>query len=701
MPSAPARWRRGGRPPPRLLQRVVLVAAFSAAPLVLLIILQHHHGPKSPNPSSASLARDFSDELPEVSTPIERDPEVQEAASVGDGASCATVERMGEEAAGAGRGSSEQASLRVREMIWRHFELHGAVAEVDSAGNIVLFLVTLRSLMFTSSVDVPGAERVRTLPSHEFCKQGFVLGKASEAGFGNEMYKILTAGALSVMLNRSLIIGQTRLKALGSMKLHYSFLIIAKHKHAETEVCSAMIRGLYPFGKYISYTTKSFTIHEIKHLWRKHRCARTYGRDLNMRVDIFENPFETNVLCSDWNSWQDPIIWFDGTTDAVGIQFFLKNVHPRMRAAASALFGSTDSLHARPNTFGELMRAIISPSSIIQAAVNWALKGVDPDIVLHMRMMANRPLRARKAAVHCVKRAIQICCMKGTPRVALVSDTPAFVKDIKSNITEFAEVLYFDYKVFAKTSGLEIVGNDKTAGCPRPPSRESSHIRLRSHRLQANTKEDFGPSLSGEDARHKNVLYILLNLVTKEAETDLFLCKHLDFRSRDWGSAPRWVAFVDFFLAARSRYAVVTGAHRRVGTTYAQLIAALAAANRHGKEHSGDNFTFLSSVHSNLLVDGLSTQVGWGHIWNRYAGPLSCQGQPHQCALTPLLPPSWWDGRWQSPIPRDVRRLQEYGVRLSDNGEVDEMRLMAYCRLRKDHVKRYHVLPSYKNSTRL
>lgn len=51
-----------------------------------------------------------------------------------------------------------------------------------------------------------------------------------------------------------------------------------------------------------------------------------------------------------------------------------------------------------------------------------------------------------------------------------------------------------------------------------------------------------------------------------------------DFRRKDWGSAPRWVAFVDFFLASRARYAVVSGAHRRVGTTYAQLVAALAAA---------------------------------------------------------------------------------------------------------------------------
>jgi hypothetical protein len=83
-------------------------------------------------------------------------------------------------------------------------------------------------------------------------------------------------------------------------------------------------------------------------------------------------------------------------------------------------------------------------------------------------------------------------------------------------------------------------------------------------------------------------LWILLHLsgfISYSLNSRLFLSffwKPLDFRSRDWGSAPRWVAFVDFFVAAQARYAVVTGAHRRVGTTYAQLIAALAAANRHG-----------------------------------------------------------------------------------------------------------------------
>ncbi|GJN04388.1 hypothetical protein PR202_ga21935 [Eleusine coracana subsp. coracana] len=472
MPPAPARWRRG-RSPPRLLRRSLLVAAVFAAALTLLV--HHSHGPKPVQLSSSSRAHPaFSGELPADSPPSMLDP--TEADSAMRAGACATVERMGEEAVG--QGSPEQASLQVRELIRRHFELH-----------------------------------------------------------------------------------------------------------------------------------------------------------------------ETNVLCSDWNSWKDPIIWFDGATDAIGAQFFLKNVHPGMKAAASALFGIPDSIHARPNTFGELMRAILSPSTAVQEAVQWTLKGADPDIVLHMRMMMNSPVRARKAAVNCIKRALQISHVKGTPKVALVSDTPSFVKEIKTDISEFAEVVSFDYKLFLKKSGLQMFGNDKLL----------------------------------------NLLYCLLKLLTRSI--------------RKTGDQLQGGQHLDFFLASRAKYAVVTGAHRRVGTTYAQLIAALAAANRHGHDPSGANFTFLSSIHSNLLVDGLSTQVGWGHIWNRYAGPLSCPHQLHQCALTPLLPPGWWDGQWQSPIPRDVRRLLEYGVRLTNTGEVDERHLVTHCRSRKDHVRRYHVLPPYKSST--
>ena len=102
---------------------------------------------------------------------------------------------------------------------------------------------------------------------------------------------------------------------------------------------------------------------------------------------------------------------------------------------------------------------------------------------------------------------------------------------------------------------------------------------------------------------------------------------------------------------------------------------------------SGPSFSFLSSFQSNLLTDGLKNQIGWGHVWNRYAGPLSCHNQNNQCAFTPLLPPGWWDGLWQSPIPRDIKRLSFYGVQLSGFGNVDTDSLQNYCNSRKTVVK--------------
>ncbi|XVF02039.1 hypothetical protein REPUB_Repub04eG0141900 [Reevesia pubescens] len=43
-----------------------------------------------------------------------------------------------------------------------------------------------------------GAPRIQELPLEQLCRYGFVIGKASEVGFGNEMYKILTDAALSL-----------------------------------------------------------------------------------------------------------------------------------------------------------------------------------------------------------------------------------------------------------------------------------------------------------------------------------------------------------------------------------------------------------------------------------------------------------------------------------------------------------------------
>ncbi|KAK2984694.1 hypothetical protein RJ640_014031 [Escallonia rubra] len=403
---------------------------------------------------------------------------------------CATVEEMGAGAAAAPGGDSREESLRIRRLIQEHFALQGA-------------------------------SRVRSLPPEQFCQQGFVLGKASEAGLGNEM--------------------------------------------------------------------------------------------------------------------------FQGTTDAVAAQFFLKNVHPQMRSSASTLFGTTESLHSRPNLFGELLRVIVSPSMNVEEAVNWALNGgPDPHLALHMRMLMNRSVRAVTAVLNCIRKALLINHNQlSRPRVVLVSDTPSLIRDITPKLEEFAEVIHFDYKLFE--------GN-----------------------------------ISGRKATE---------------------VQDLSFRVKDWGPAPRWVAFVDFFLASRAQHAVVSGAQRRVGTTYAQLIAALAAAHQLSEDHSQpSNFSFFSSFQSNLLSEGLKNQVGWGHVWNRFAGPLSCHSQPNQCALTPLLPPGWWDGILQSPIPRDIRRMEAFGVRLSGLGTVDENYLQSFCKSRTDIVKTIpikHHLKNAKDETKL
>ncbi|KAK4392845.1 hypothetical protein Sango_1755300 [Sesamum angolense] len=450
---------------------------------------------------------------------------VDKLEGAGAGKKCATVEEMGEIFS---RGYLEE-SLRVRRIIHNHFAINGA-------------------------------SRVRELHPEEFCNHGFVIGKASEAGLGNELYKILTAAALSVMLNRSLIIAQTR--------------------------------GRYPFDEFISYSNISFTMKEVKHLWRQNRCLTKYGRHLVPK-----------------------------TTDAVAAQFFLKNIHPEMREAASDLFGRPENLQYRANVFGELMRILISPSRNVEWAVNWALSGgKDPDIALHMRMMMNRSVRAKQAALDCVRRAVNNLPVISRPKVVLVSDTPSMVKEITPSLQEFAEVVHFDYSHFE--------GN------------------ISSSRTKSN---------------------------------------NLNFRVQDWGPAPRWVAFVDFFLASRAKHAVISGAHRRVGTTYAQLIAALAAAYRlEENASSNSSITFLSSFH--LLSEGLKDQGGWGHLWNRFAGPLSCHSQPKQCALAPILPPAWWDGLWQSPIPRDIEKMEAYGIKLSGFGTFDESQLNHLCRSRKKPV---------------
>lgn len=70
-----------------------------------------------------------------------------------------------------------------------------------------------------------------------------------------------------------------------------------------------VFRGKFPFEDYISYANLSFTLKEVKHLWRQNDCVGRFKKRLIMRTDDFEKPTETNVLCSDWREWKQPIIW--------------------------------------------------------------------------------------------------------------------------------------------------------------------------------------------------------------------------------------------------------------------------------------------------------------------------------------------------------------------------------------------------------
>ncbi|XWS30849.1 hypothetical protein CRYUN_Cryun23aG0026400 [Craigia yunnanensis] len=299
------------------------------------------------------------------------------------------------------------------------------------------------------------------------------------------------------------------------------------------------LMGKYPFGDYILYFNLTFTLREVKHLWRQNGCVKKYGRHLVMRTDDFEKPTKTSALCGNWRKWRQPIIWYQGTTDAVAAQFFLKNIHPDMRNAASELFGKPESLRSCPNVFGELMRILISPSRDVEEAVNWVLGGGrDPDITLHIRMLMNRSVRAAQAALNCLKRATRNLQQGSRPRVVVISDTPSFVKGITAAQKEKINISAFIYLCIGRDTGVF--------------------------------------------ALFSQVLHLDYKLFRANVSHDIKASPNLDFRVKDWGPAPTWVAFVDFFLASRAKHAVVSWAHRRVGTTYAQLIATLAAASSIG-----------------------------------------------------------------------------------------------------------------------
>ncbi|CAI5492673.1 unnamed protein product [Closterium sp. Naga37s-1] len=157
------------------------------------------------------------------------------------------------------------------------------------------------------------------------------------------------------------------------------------------------------------------------------------------------------------------------------------------------------------------------------------------------------------------------------------------------------------------------------------------------------------------------------------------------FRVRDWGPLPRWVALVDFFLAARARYAFISAGRSRVFTTFSQLAASLAAARSLEDTPSpqASRFLLLSAFHSHLLENGLANQGGRGHAWHTFSGRLSCPAQPPQCALSPALPYAWWDAPWQSPARGEGGKLRRLGLQVGEGGEVGEEAVERFCERRK------------------
>ena len=164
-----------------------------------------------------------------------------------------------------------------------------------------------------------------------------------------------------------------------------------------------------PFGDYLIYSNQSFSMYEVKRLWALHDCAGEHNRSMTMRVDDIEHgPGRSKSLCDDWTTITDTVLWFKGTMDTVGLQFLLKNKNAAMRSAAAAVLGNPAFPSSRPNTFGELLRAFVTPSPDIQAAVEWALKGgLEPDFAIHLRLRHNRSLESPTAASACLVHIVQ------------------------------------------------------------------------------------------------------------------------------------------------------------------------------------------------------------------------------------------------------------------------------------------------------
>ncbi|CAI7795139.1 unnamed protein product, partial [Closterium sp. NIES-54] len=717
-------------------------------------------------------------------------------------------------------------------------------------------------LPLPSSYPAPaGASALRALPSHEFCQRSFVLGYGKHEGLGNNLYKILTAPALALMLNRSIIVGEN----YGTRPLMESNKTV----------------GQRLWKDYLAFSPEVFSMLELRHLWYQHDCERRYRRPLVVRTDSFANRARSRTMCDDWSTWQEPIICFDDALDSVGIQTFLKNLHPSMRESAHAIMGLPWDPNSRPNLFGEIARVLLLPTPAVADAVKWALGsgGKDADVVIHFRhgglesVASAAALCLRKALEHihrvkqqdeqqkeqadALKRIQAVAATApltaAEAKEAALSALPAPTGALRASVEtatagavlagpagpagpaggeggavmratgvgpgsmgsrllawgkgrirwgrgrrlletegkgegggeeevggEGEEVgrerggggegmggeeeegqleratVRRDSLVMQKQKGGGGKGKGKTTkgktkkektkvgktktgktkkGKPGTAklgkAKKGKKVKWTQGQKKAAGDEDEkgGNKEGGSEnktagsknaASDKDKLRVVVvadhpsvfrkigaltsdfakiirfdhaKFVRRHPESPLASAKNKSlpsFRVRDWGPLPRWVALVDFFLAARARYAFISAGRSRVFTTFSQLAASLAAARslEDTPSPTASRFLLLSAFHSHLLENGLANQGGRGHAWHTFSGRLSCLAQPPQCALSPALPYAWWDAPWQSPARGEGGKLRRLGLQVGEGGEVGEEAVERFCERRKGQAVR-------------
>ncbi|CAI5511507.1 unnamed protein product [Closterium sp. Naga37s-1] len=311
----------------------------------------------------------------------------------------------------------------------------------------------------------------------------------------------------------------------------------------------------------------------------------------------------------------DPL---DDALDSVPIQTFLKSLHPSMRERAQAVMGLPWDPHSRPNLFGEIARVLLLPTPAVADAVGWALGsgGRDADVVIHFRhgggrrlleaegrggdggggeavggdgeelgktMMGKANGKAKKGKTKTGKTKMGRS-KKGKKKAGKAGK----LKSGKAKKGETKAKLRKQQDRAAAAGDEDREGNKKGGSGSKKAVSDKDKLRVVVVADHPSVVRKIG-AVTSDFA--KIIRFDHAKFVRRHPESPLASAKNKSlpsFRVRDWGPLPRWVALVDFFLAARARYAFISAGRSRVFTTFSQLAASLAAARSLGAKVSRD-----------------------------------------------------------------------------------------------------------------